>query len=305
METMLLQSSAAGIQRWGPDGRQRDTALEGGLTMAPPECLALSPDERRLAGGAADGSVWLWDLDDRLAGWAGRRWFVSPAAEEYTRGVEKWRRAGPIRPEYPEGVRALAFAGDGRSLVTVSTRGRVTLWDADSGRQRRLLQEERPGVEFVTASPDGKMVAAGRGGEVCLWDVASGDLLAVLGRPGDALNLCGAFSPDGRRFVCGNQEHAIRRWDLTTGREEERFVGHLDAVQVVAFTADGRTLASGSRDRTLRLWSVASGQSLGALSGHQGPVTGLLFLDGDQFLLSAGSTWPERGELFCWPAAPR
>src|SRR5262249_28647379 len=106
--------------------------------------------------------------------------------------------------------------------------------------------------------------------------------------------------PDGRWFVCGNREHAIRRWDLTTGREEERLVGHLDAVRAVAFTADSRTLASGGRDRTLRLWSVASGQRVGALPGHQEHVTDVLFLAGDQSLLSAAATW--RGELLCWPA---
>src|SRR6516225_8811180 len=55
-----------------------------------------------------------------------------------------------------------------------------------------------------------------------------------------------AFSPDGRFVLSGSSDHAIKLWDVATGREMRSFAGHTGGVHSVAFSPDGRLALSGS-----------------------------------------------------------
>ena len=78
---------------------------------------------------------------------------------------------------------------------------------------------------FIVFSPDGRLVATGHsGGDVVVWDVASGREVRRLsdnsGDPGaqdvDGW-LWGAFSPDGRLLATSVGPN-VRLWDLWTGK---------------------------------------------------------------------------------------
>ncbi|HTU19890.1 MAG TPA: hypothetical protein VMG10_17640 [Gemmataceae bacterium] len=45
-------------------------------------------------------------------------------------------------------------------------------------------------------------------------------------------------------------------WDVETGQQCCRFVGHHDPVTVLAFSTDGRLLVSGSGDSTVLVWDM-------------------------------------------------
>jgi WD40 repeat protein len=64
-------------------------------------------------------------------------------------------------------------------------------------------------------------------------------------------------SPDGTRFVSGNDDKTVRVWDAGTGQQVgDPLTGHTAPVESVAFSPDGTRIASGSFDKTLRLWPV-------------------------------------------------
>ncbi len=65
-----------------------------------------------------------------------------------------------------------------------------------------------------------------------------------------------AFTPDGRRLLTGGEDRTLRLWDVASGKELRRFVGHTHRVWSVACSPDGRYALSGSFDRTLRLWRL-------------------------------------------------
>ena len=81
-----------------------------------------------------------------------------------------------------------------------------------------------------------------------------------------------AFSADGSRAVSGGNDRVVVIWELESGKQLRRCVGHANAVIRVAFSADGLQVFSASSqyekiDKALRAWDAASGQELRSWGG--------------------------------------
>jgi WD40 repeat protein len=135
-------------------------------------------------------------------------------------------------------------------------------------------------------SPDGKALAAGGpGGDVVLWDVASGKERQCLEAVATAVHAI-AFSPDGRTLAWarGAEEGArpaVRLWDLARDRELRRLPAG-DATRQLVFSPDGRRLLTvgGSLEGFIgaRLWEAATGRELCRIEATlTEPITGLAF----------------------------
>ena len=104
---------------------------------------------------------------------------------------------------------------------------------------------------MAAAENHGEAAAAGevtRGGQVGLWDAASGRRRATLEGPRGVV-LVLAFAPDGKTLVsgggCWNQFGEVTLWDLASGAERLTLHGNAEWVECVAFAPDGRTLVTG------------------------------------------------------------
>jgi WD40 repeat protein len=224
-------------------------------------CLALARGGRTLVSAGYDGTLRFWDA------------VTGRALHEFGGG--------------PQGfVHSIALSPDGECLAAARAGGPLTFWEVRTGRVLRRVQDANS-VTGVALSPDHRLAATTNSlGDpvVRLWDVETGQVVSRLEvppvpfRPGGQLLHNGAamsvlaFSPDGRTLFGGSQSHkAIHCWEVSTGGERRRFLGHQGHVTCLALSPDGRRLVSGSSDATALVWDVTGG--LGRAGATPAPLS--------------------------------
>lgn len=171
-------------------------------------------------------------------------------------------RLGTMRLRHGNGA-SLAFAPDGKSLLTAGGDRTIRTWDLASGR---LLHEQRlPPGEFLTVavlSPDGRLLAfKDYFGPLVLWDVACHQLRHQFAIEGSCNHV--VYSPDGKTLATFDESGWVRAWDVRTGLDRRLIRQKPNAAFIqscsLSFAADG-TLASLGTDDTLRSWDVTTGR---------------------------------------------
>jgi WD40 repeat protein len=76
------------------------------------------------------------------------------------------------------------------------------------------------------------------------------------------------LSPDGKYLLTASEDQTARLWDVQTGVELRRFVGHKGTVLTAIFSPDGRYVLTGSGDRTARLWYTSLDDTVKMLCGR-------------------------------------
>ncbi len=201
----------------------------------------------------SNGNAALWDLDGR-------------------------RVVAELR-DHSLGQVQVAFSRDGL-LATLDERGALRLRDARTGSLLRLLARPpgRPGP--IAFTPDGRLVATSRGGEVDAWDAhAPVEQAELIGHVDQTRRI--DYLGDGKTAVTGSRDGDLRVWDTASGRELRHIDGaHAGRVQWVAGSPDGARIASTGDDALAKIWDARDGRLFHTLAGHDGPVLGAVWLAG-------------------------
>jgi WD40 repeat protein len=148
-----------------------------------------------------------------------------------------------------QNLAALSIALDptGQLLTIGTENGGILLWDMGASQPRGQLRATAS-VRSLTYSDDGRLLAGAEASRVRVWDVTSGERVAVLkghAKPVWSVAFCPGSTRTRGRLVSGSQDGSVRLWDVDSARERAVFSWPLGPVRAVAVAPDGMTAAAG------------------------------------------------------------
>jgi WD40 repeat protein len=228
--------------------------------------LAVSPDQKRVAVGAINGSVRIYPTQ-------------RPSAS-------------PINTKL-SAISHLVFSSTGETLLAGAD-NQVWRWDGSLGEVLFTIESN---IWALAISADARWIAAADGiGNVYLWNLQTKSMQKIAAHNGGVNTI--AFSPDGKNLASGGEDHSICLFALTEKPSCKKLSGHSLGVTALSFSRDGERLLSGSFDRALKIWNLSQKTS-SELQGHRGKIHTAIFLGDQKTIFSAA----DDATAFLWDAA--
>lgn len=276
--------------------------------------VAISPDGKQLVSAGWDKTVTFRSMETHeiVQQFAAPnnvvRIAVSPdgrllAAAMYAKGIQLWNVGTKKKLKVLKALaRRVAFSPDGRLLASSgAVDNQAKLWDVATGRLLHTTPKQSTLVSGVAFSPDGRRLATSTGtpnnyrdpGDVKLWDVQSGEELALVG--GHEMSIRGVLFNESDGNLLSHGMGGVRVWDV----ESRKLVTDLAHAPVTAavLLPDGTHLATGDTKGRMALWRLDTGRQVREYEGHGGLVHQLVCSPDGSVLASVSTD----GTVKLWP----
>ncbi len=281
-------------------------------------CVSFSPDGRYLAFTSYGGDLRVWDTTDppdKIQKYSYS--FSAISSFEYSPEGRRMALAGKdgaaliidsltgrvLKRFYTHDgtVRGVAFADQGRKLVTIGIEGLVKVWDARVDYNEFTVDIRKFSkcgtFKSIRLSPDGKRALLPNGfnhgwhgvGEKSLlvFDLPNRRLLHTLkGHTGWLLDA--AISRDGTRYASSSVDGTIRIW--SSSGELLAVLEHPTGTKVhsIQFARDLNTIVSGASDGVVRIWDIQAKSIVREFRGHESAILCIAVDEEDGRIASGG-----------------
>jgi RNA polymerase sigma-70 factor (ECF subfamily) len=204
-------------------------------------------------------------------------------------------------------VRSLAYAPDGKTLVTTGFPGTINLWNPIENEKVGELKADASIVRSVAFARDGiTLASASDDGHVRLWDLPTRSLKKSLPGLSDSARKAAtptsvAVAPDGQLVAIAgwgqlDQKTApyldeVRVLDVRSGQPRWSHMGQGGTPVSLAFSPDGEVLACAGW-KGITLWNAQTGEPLHALMPPRGSVYSIAFTPDGKTVLGGGIDKP-------------
>lgn len=242
-----------------------------------------SPDSKYAAAGYFDGSIRIWDMNNKTA--------------------EPLLLLG-----HTDIVNEITFMPDGKILASASSDGSVRIWNLtqDNGEQTPQSISFSVKLTSLARNSDGSKLAVGcDDGTVQLLNMNKFSDLPIIIRSSEKSIEAVSFSPDGNILATGGRSGKLQLWNIKKPDSKViELLGHISAITQLKFSPDGNTLATSSLDKSVRLWSYKKleNQPIVIRSGHDKWIYSLDFSsDGTKLITGSADNslkiWTTRSDV--------
>jgi WD40 repeat protein len=207
--------------------------------------IVLSGDGKYIACGSWDGTVVLWDIENK-------------------KETKKFQA-------HHDKINAITFSNDSRYIVTASADNRITLWDICDINNNKNFFGHTAGVNAVDFSADDRfIVSASSDKTIKIWDAASGEETGTIGAHSDP-PLVSAISNDRQYIAAFTRNKRLSLWNPETGHLIDSFEIQ-DPVSSMFFAENNESIITASPDGILRFYSIKTGKELKHISENSGEL---------------------------------
>lgn len=224
--------------------------------------IRIAPDGMRFAAGFNNGEVMIIRLSD---------------------GSEETRLRG-----HTSLVRSLRFTFVGKQLITGSWDGTVRVWDIPAQEKVGEITGFSAYINDMDASTGPLSLLVAAGNQLRVLDPSTLAVVKAFSAQDAYINAV-AITRDGKLAASGGSKD-ISLWDVASGRETARLIGHLKPVNCLEFSRDGNYLVSGSDDQAVIVWDPASGKEVAKWTGYPSEIYSLLITPDNQYVFVGGRT---------------
>ncbi|MEG4113871.1 MULTISPECIES: WD40 repeat domain-containing protein [unclassified Microcoleus] len=274
----LLSTSGNKITLWDINSRKEIGTLGNHNQV---HAITVTPNGKQAISGSLEGSLKLWNLDNRL--------------EQL-----------PQSP-HSNSVKVVLVVPDGQRAISGSQDGTLKIWNLQNCEELLTLNYHRA-IQAVALMPDGQRAISGsQDGTLKIWNLQSGteldslageimppiecstsrgitiDIPSKIATPVQAL----VVTPDGQQVIGGLGDGNLQIWNLKKKLKQFRLNGHTQQISGLAITSDGRQVISSSFDGTLIVWDVERKTQLCVIHSHNEPINSIALMPDNQHVISA------------------